>query len=169
VKPDQTAIARRLAARLLKSSIIAGVSSACAAPVTQPGANSAAVEREARAADHAHAEALLRGDQAALNQFWDDEFIINNQFHQVDHGDRIKKGIVTYSSFAREVEASKAYGDTVILMGHETVVPKGSSPDAGRTWHRRYTNVWMKLEGKWRLVARHAHVVPDSLGAAEAI
>ena len=51
------------------------------------------------------------------------------------------------------------HGDTVIVMGHETVVPKGNSPDAGKTIHRRYTNIWMKRDGRWRLVARHASVI----------
>jgi hypothetical protein len=44
--------------------------------------------------------------------------------------------------------------DTVIVMGRETVVPKGNSPDSGKTIDRRYTNIWMKRKGKWRLVAR---------------
>ncbi|HEY0711767.1 MAG TPA: nuclear transport factor 2 family protein [Polyangia bacterium] len=151
----------RLRSPWIKIILVTGTLTACETPVVQARGNGAALEAQARAADYAHAQAVLRGDQAALNQLWNDEFIINNQFHQVDHGERIKKGIVTYAYFVREVEAAKVYGDTVILMGHETVMPKGASPDAGKTWHRRYTNVWTKLQGKWRLVARHAHVVPE--------
>jgi hypothetical protein len=44
-------------------------------------------------------------------------------------------------------------------MGRETVVPKGNSPNAGNTINRRYTNIWMKRSGKWRLIARHASVI----------
>jgi ketosteroid isomerase-like protein len=118
-------------------------------------------EQVARQLDLAHADAILRGDQAALSKLWGDDFLINNQWNKVDHGDHIKKGIVTYSSFERTIEASKAYGDTVIVMGRETVVPKGNSPDAGKTIHRRYTDIWVKVADAWQLVARHANVVPN--------
>jgi len=58
-----------------------------------------------------------------------------------------------------ECESVLIHGDTVIVMGREIVVPKGNSPDAGQTINRRYTNIWMKRSGKWRLVARHASVI----------
>jgi len=77
----------------------------------------------------------------------------------VDKADRIRTGAVTYSSFVREAETVLVHGDTVIVMGRETVVPKGESPGAGQTINRRYTNIWMKREGRWRLVARHASVI----------
>ncbi|WP_159440639.1 nuclear transport factor 2 family protein [Mucilaginibacter sp. OK098] len=118
------------------------------------------IEAEVRKLDLAQADANFKGDTAAINSFWPDDFIINNQFNQVDGGERIRKGIVTYSSFIRNIEVVRVHGNTVIVMGNETVVPKGTSPDAGKTWHRRYTDVWMNVKGKWWMVARHAHTVP---------
>jgi ketosteroid isomerase-like protein len=118
-----------------------------------------AVEREVRRLDLAHADAVLRGDLAAMDKFWTKDFIVNNPFNEIDKADRIRNGAVTYSSFERVPEAVMVHGDTVIVMGHETVVPKGGSPDAGKTINRRYTNVWMKRDGRWRLVARHASVI----------
>jgi len=120
----------------------------------------AVLEMEVRKMDLAQAEANLKGDTVAINKVWPADFIINNQFNQVDGGERIRKGIVTYSSFVRNIEVVKIHGNTAIVMGNETVVPKGTSPDAGKTWHRRYTDVWMKMEGRWWMVARHAHTVP---------
>jgi hypothetical protein len=55
---------------------------------------------------------------------------------------------VPYSSFVREIESVQVHGDTAIVMGQETVAPKDSSPDAGKTIHRRSTNIWMKRKGK---------------------
>jgi ketosteroid isomerase-like protein len=118
-----------------------------------------AIEQEVKKLDLEHADAVLRGDQDAMNKYWTEDFIVTNPFNEVDQADRIKKGIVTYSSLIRESEAIKVHGNTVIVMGKETVVPKGNSPDAGKTIHRRYTNIWMKREGKWRLIARHASVI----------
>ena len=117
------------------------------------------IEQEITRLDLAHADAVLRGDLAALDKLWTTDFKVNNPFNEVDKADRIRTGAVTYSSFVREPESILIHGDTVIVMGRETVVPKGNSPDAGKTIRRRYTNIWMKREGKWRLIARHASVI----------
>lgn len=119
----------------------------------------AVIEQEIRRLDVAHADAVLRGDLAALDKLWTKDFKVNNPFNEIDKADRIRTGAVTYSSFIREPEAVLIHGDTVIVMGREIVVPKGSSPDAGKTINRRYTNIWMKRNSKWRLVARHARVI----------
>jgi ketosteroid isomerase-like protein len=117
------------------------------------------IEQEIRRLDVAHADAVLRGDSAALDKLWTEDFTVNNPFNEIDRADRIRTGAVTYSSFVREPEAVLIHGETVIVMGRETVVPKGTSPDAGKTINRRYTNIWMKRAGTWRLVARHASVI----------
>ena len=119
----------------------------------------AAIEQEIKRLDVAHADAILRGDLAALDKLWTTDFKVNNPFNEIDKADRIRTGAVTYSSFIREPKPVQVHGDTVIVMGREIVVPKGNSPDAGKTINRRYTNIWMKRSGKWRLVARHASVI----------
>ena len=119
----------------------------------------AVIEKEIKTLDVAHADAILRSDLAALDKFWTEDFRVNNPFNEIDKADRIRTGAVTYSSFIREPESVLIHGDTVIVMGREIVVPKGNSPDAGKTINRRYTNIWMKRSGKWRLVARHASVI----------
>src|SRR5215217_3440285 len=139
---------------------------AAALVVSAPGSISAqgakqkaAVEREITRLDLAHADAILRGDLAALDKLWTTDFKVNNPFNEIDKADRIRTGAVTYASFLRVPESVLVHGDTVIVMGREEVVPKGSSPDAGKTINRRYTNIWMKRSGKWRLIARHASVI----------
>jgi ketosteroid isomerase-like protein len=119
----------------------------------------AAIEQEIRMLDVAHADAILRGDLDALAKLWTEDFVVNNPFNEVDKANRILTGAVTYSSFTRNAEKVTVFGDTVIVMGQEIVVPKGESPDAGKTINRRYTNIWMKRSGKWRLVARQASVI----------
>lgn len=125
----------------------------------QSSKQKAAIEQEVRKLDLLHADAVLRGDLAALDRLWTEDFKVNNPFNQIDKADRIRTGAVTYSSFVREPESIQIHGHTVIVMGRETVVPKDNSPDAGTTINRRYTNIWMMRKGKWRLVARHASVI----------
>ena len=66
---------------------------------------------------------------------------------------------MTYASFVRNIESIQVHGDTAIAMGNEVVVPSGTSPGAGATIRRRYTDIWMNRDGAWRLIARHANVI----------
>jgi len=49
----------------------------------------------------------------------------------------------------------------VIVAGSETVVWGGKMPNAGKTENLRFTGIWMKQNGRWQEVARHANVVPQ--------
>lgn len=124
-------------------------------------ARAESVEHEVRDLDRREAEAVLAADYATLDQLWAEDFIVNNPFNKVARASTgvVRTGALTYSSFVREVEAVEVHGEVVVVMGKETVVPKGSSPDSGKTILRRYTHLWMKRDGKWRLTARHANVV----------
>jgi hypothetical protein len=144
--------------RLILLAVALGVL-APAAVAAQSAKQKAAIEQEVRRLDVAHAGAILRGDLAALDKLWTKDFRVNNPFNEIDKAERIRTGAVTYSSFIREPESVLIHGGTVIVMGREEVVPKGSSPDAGKTINRRYTNIWMQRQGRWRLVARQASAI----------
>jgi hypothetical protein len=53
-------------------------------------------------------------------------------------------------------------GDHALVMGGETVKRIENAPLAGKTVDRRYTNVWRREGGAWRLFARQATVTPVS-------
>jgi len=117
------------------------------------------IEIEVRRLDSLHAAAVLSGDLKEMDKYWTKDFMVTNPFNEIDKADRIRNGTVTYKSFQRICEAVKIYENTAILMGKEIVVPKGKSPDSGKTINRRYTNIWMKIDGQWKLVARHASII----------
>jgi ketosteroid isomerase-like protein len=128
----------------------------------EPGADARdAIEHEVRRLDAQEADAVLRGDYALVDALWAEDFIVNNPFNTVGFGreGRVRMGAVTYTSFERVAEAVTVYGDVAIVMGREVVVPKAPSANAGRTLHRRYTNIWMKTARGWKLSARHANVI----------
>ena len=120
-----------------------------------------ATEQAIRALEQAEVDALLRGDLEGLARNWADDYTVNNPRNVVGQAAAgpIRAGTRTYASFVREIERVLLHGETVIVMGSETVVPSGRSPDAGQTIRRRFTNVWMMRDGRWLLVARHANVV----------
>ena len=143
---------------VLASFTFAGSVSAQGAESTEP------IERIVRDLDRREAEAVLRGDFATVEQLWAPDLVVNNPFNQVVEASEgpIRTGALTYSSFVREVESVRVHGGVVIVMGRETVVPKDDSLDAGRTIHRRYTNIWVKQDGTWLLTGRHASVICPS-------
>ncbi len=125
-----------------------------------------ALEQEIRRLDLAEAEAVLRRDFGALDKLCAKDFTVNNPRGEISKGSEavkelMRSGVINYASFLREIELVLIHGKTIIVMGRETVVPNENAPQAGQTVRRRYTNIWMKRNGKWLLTARHASVVPE--------
>jgi ketosteroid isomerase-like protein len=120
----------------------------------QPHKGTTELEQQIRKLDQAEAAAVLVTDVPAIEKFWSDDFTVNAPNNKILTGrpDAIKlvrDGILDYSSFQRDVEAVLIHGDTVIVMGLETVIGKGKAPMAGQSVRRRFTNIWMKREGQW--------------------
>ena len=123
-----------------------------------------ALEQTIRKLELEESDAVLRSDVVALEKLWAEDFTVNNPQNQISRGrkevlDRVRSGLIKYSSFAREIESVGFYGDTVVVMGLEVVTPIGNTPRAGQALRRRYTNIWMKRKGAWLLTARHANVI----------
>ena len=121
--------------------------------------------------DQAELAAVLANDVSALEKYWAEDLTVNAPNNQVLKGRKdalelVRTGILDYAVFEREIEAVLTHGDTVIVMGLETVKPRGKAPFAGQTLRRRCTNIWMKRNGQWQLTARHASIVPQNLEPA---
>ena len=120
-----------------------------------------------RRLDRAEAQGLLHRDSTALRRLWARDFTVNNPRNSITRGSDqvvglIRNGTIDYSSFARELETMLFYGSTVIVMGSETLTPVNKAACAGQTVRRRFTHLWMRRDGEWRLTARHANVVCPS-------
>ncbi|MET0656460.1 MAG: nuclear transport factor 2 family protein [Pseudoxanthomonas sp.] len=130
----------------------------------QEGAADAALEAEIRALDLAHAKAIFEGDAKALDALMDDEVTVNHPTGRIvkekkELLDLIRQGVIRYTAFERTPERFLYFPDMVVVMGGEVVVPAPGAPNAGQRLQRRYTNAWMKRDGKWRLAFRHANNV----------
>lgn len=123
-------------------------------------------ERAVRAVEQREVKAILDQDAAALEQLLSENYTVNNPQNGITPNragviDRVKRGLIRYSSFERHIEVIRFSGDIAIVMGSETVVPIGEAPRAGRTVHRRYTNIWKKSGATWYAIARHANVIGE--------
>ncbi len=107
---------------------------------------------------------MLHQDGTSLQKIWSDDFMVNAPFNRVTLSSAeviglVKKGVIRYSSFTRNIEQILVKKDVAITMGSEEVIPVGEDPRAGQTIKRRYTNIWIKQKGEWRLTARHANEI----------
>ena len=133
--------------------------------------SAAGAEEQIRSLENEERLAVLAGDIAVLERVWAETMIVNNP-QNVISTDRnvvlglVRKGLIQYSAFERTIEAIRFDGELAIVMGSETIVPAGNSPQAGRKLQRRFTNLWKKKDGTWRMIGRHANLIPS--GPAEA-
>jgi ketosteroid isomerase-like protein len=130
--------------------------------------DNAKLREEIRKLDMDHAAAIFNGDAEALDILMDDDVTVNHPTNRIvkekkELLDLIRQGVIRYTSFDRYPETFLFFSDMVIVMGSELVIPAQGAPNAGKTLKRRYTNVWMNQDGKWRLTVRHANnVCPDA-------
>jgi ketosteroid isomerase-like protein len=110
-------------------------------------------------------QAFLQKDAKAMARLWSDDFVVTNPLNKFVNKQQVlgmvESGFLIITSYDRQIEYVRSYGDTVIVAGNETVVWGGKMPNAGKTEHLRFTGIWMKQNGRWQEVARHANIVPQ--------
>ncbi len=131
---------------------------------TQAQEPMSAAEAAVRALDDQERAAVLHRDLAALERLWSDSLVVNAPGNRVTIGKRavldlVRRGLIHYASFVRQIEFIRLDGDIAIVMGAETVQPIGQAPMAGQTVARRFTHIWRRDAGTWHLIARHANVI----------
>jgi ketosteroid isomerase-like protein len=107
---------------------------------------------------------VLGQDFPALEAIWSADFMVNTPGNLVSPNrsavlNVFRQGIAHYSSYEQTIEQIRIEGDLAIVMGGEMVKPIGNAPLAGQTVQRRFTHLWKKENGQWRLTARHANNV----------
>lgn len=119
-------------------------------------------ETEIRNLEEKERTAMLNHDTATLQKMWAANFIVNAPFNRVTLSSRevidmVNSGTIRFSSFNRNIEQIVVKKDLAVTMGSEEVVFTGNVPQAGQTVKRRFTNIWLKEDGKWKLTFRHAN------------
>ena len=123
---------------------------------------------EIRAREEALRIALLHADVRALDELIADDYIVNSTQHKLLAKplllQLLETGRLRHLSFECRIETMQRHGDTVVVMGGDRVV---DGPDRVCST-RRFTNLWQLKDGRWRVAARHAHVVTREGGEAAA-
>ncbi len=122
-------------------------------------------EQQVRQASDEEVQAFLHDDPTTMARLWSDDFVVTNPLNKFVNKQQVlgmvQSGFLVITSYDRRIEYARVYGNTVILAGSETVVWGGKMPNAGKTEQLRFTAIWMKQQGRWQEVARHANIVPQ--------
>jgi ketosteroid isomerase-like protein len=122
-------------------------------------------ETEVRQLNAQEEQAFLNKDSKALDRLWSNDLVVTNPLNKLVTKQQVlemvESGFLVITSLDRQIEYLHVYGDTVIVAGSETALWGGRMPSAGKTERLRFTAIWMKQNGRWQEVARHANIVPQ--------
>ncbi len=120
-------------------------------------------EIEIRKLDNAQKEAYFKKDTMTLFKLFSPNVIVHGPSNKIETLEdllvRIRRGGSNREYYERIVEKVTFADNIAIVMGNETTKPTGIADNAGKTVKRRFTNIWMKNEKSWQLVARQSTII----------
>jgi uncharacterized protein (TIGR02246 family) len=118
---------------------------------------STGVEQAIRQLDNERIHAQIHADASALDRIYADDFIGIGPSGTVRHKPEVlsdfTSGHLKFQSITTEEVEVRVYENTAVETGLSTMVGQ----DKGKAVPRdnRFTRVWVKQQGRWRLVANH--------------
>ncbi len=109
------------------------------------------------------AKASVSHDAAGFMNGLAPEFIVNSPANRVLTRSQVEKafglGLIDYGAVEQRIEFIAARPDgEILLMGAETVTPRGKTHNAGSTETYRVTELWQKIGGAWKTAVRQATI-----------
>ncbi len=140
--------------------IVAATALAAAQTKETAGKQMSQQEREVRKLEREWLDAYEQRDAEAMNRIVADDFTItfpNGAMQKksdimADLKAPVREGRPVFKFYTEDVE-SRSYGDTVILIGRVVT----ESTQGGKTMREesRYTDTYVKRQGRWQVVASH--------------
>lgn len=115
------------------------------------------VQETIRRLDNDRIQAQIHADAAALDRIYAADFVGVGPSGSVRTKPQViadfTSGELRFQSITTDDVQVRVYGDTAVEIGRSTMIGQ----DKGRTVPRdtRFTRVWIKQQGRWRLVANH--------------
>ncbi|WBH15689.1 nuclear transport factor 2 family protein [Sphingomonas radiodurans] len=107
--------------------------------------------------------AVISNDHAAFAALLTPDLVVNNPQNSISDGGATARlnasGRISYVSYDRTLDYAGVRNGMVVLMGDELVVARPPNPAAGVPVRRRFTDLWRKDGGQWRLALRQATIV----------
>jgi ketosteroid isomerase-like protein len=101
------------------------------------------------------AQAVVQGDTAFMERVWDDDFFYTGVRGALktkkDVLAEIRSGDLKFELMQFDDFRVRVYGETALVTGRATTKGRGHSGEI--TGRFRYTRLYVKRQGQWRLVA----------------
>ena len=115
------------------------------------------VEQAIRQLDDERIQAQIHADAAALDRIYADDFIGVGPSGTVRTKPQVisdfTSGHLKFQSITTDDVQVRVYGNTAVETGRSTM--NGQDRDKAVPRDNRFTRVWVKQQGRWRLVANH--------------
>jgi ketosteroid isomerase-like protein len=124
---------------------------------SERGSHTTSVEETIRTLDNARIQAQIHADATGLDRIYAADFIGVGPSGRVRTKPQVildfTSGDLKFQSITTDDVQVRVYGDTAVETGLSTMIGQ----DKGKTVPRetRFTRVWVKQQGHWRLVANH--------------
>ena len=107
--------------------------------------------------EHRWADALLKGDVAAMDQIESPAYMLSdpdgNLSNRADNDSDFASGAEKYSAFSFDDMKVNVFGDTAVVLGLETEKSTYKGQDTSGQY--RFTDVFVRQNGAWLAVATH--------------
>ena len=124
---------------------------------SERGNSKTSVEEVIRQLDRERIQAQIGAEAVALDRIYADDFIGIGPSGTVRTKPQViadfTSGNLRFQSITTDDVQLRVYGNTVVETGRSTMIGQ----DKGKAVPRdnRFTRVWIKQEGRWRLVSNH--------------
>jgi ketosteroid isomerase-like protein len=139
------------------------VASATLALSQMSGKDTSADEARIRTLNEESGEAQVKRDIAALDRMLADDFILTRAngvvANKAENLADVQSGDRSFASYTSDDVRVRLYGDAAVVTGRVTSTGTYKGQDfSGRF---RYTKMFIKRDGQWRIVAWHATLMPQ--------
>jgi ketosteroid isomerase-like protein len=119
-------------------------------------------EQEIRRLETYWTDLLDEGDTTSLLKVWSKDYVVNNPNGEIVTPEKIvrlmKSGHI-FPKVERIIEKITFNQNIAIVMGKELQQPASMTKNQEEWIPRRFTNVWIRSENTWQLVARQSSEV----------
>jgi len=136
-------------------------------PITARAGANQPDDTSLRAADAEELRNIQTRDAKAMQELMHPNYMVNSPANRIVRKDQLiqmlSAGQIANEGIDRTIEAVAITGNVGVVMGREVIKPKATSElgqlYGAKTLERRFTNVFLFVDGKWRLLARQSTVI----------
>jgi ketosteroid isomerase-like protein len=119
-------------------------------------------EQEIRELEKYWTELLDNGDTTSLLKIWSEDYVVNNPNGEIVTPEKIvalMRGGHKFPKVERIIEKITFTQNVAVVMGKELQQPANFTKNQEEWIPRRFTNVWIRADNSWQLIARQSSEV----------